>query len=72
MDQNLRTKLDSRIKSYLIEEIRKECGDDFKLIEDRIENYLVSHNLKDVKFLAKAEINLLKKRITMPSRRPGI
>jgi hypothetical protein len=72
MDHNLRAKLDGRIKSYLMEEIRKECGDDFKLIEDRIENYLVSHNLKDVKFIAKAEINLLKKRMTMPPRHPGL
>jgi hypothetical protein len=72
MDHNLRAKLDSRIKSYLIDELRKECGEDFYLIEDRIDTYLVSHNLKDAKFLAKAEINLLKKRMITPPRRTGL
>ena len=60
MDYKSRTKLDTRIKAYFIDEVRKECGEDFKLIEDRIDGYLHSNNLRDAKFLAKAEINMLK------------
>ncbi|MEJ1239829.1 hypothetical protein WBG78_16950 [Chryseolinea sp. T2] len=60
MDYKSRTKLETRIKSYFIDEVRKECGEDFKLIEDRIDSYLQSNNLKDAKFLAKAEINMIK------------
>lgn len=62
MDYNSRIKLDVRIKAFFIDEVRKECGEDFKLIEDRIENYLRTNNLRDAKFLAKADINLLKNR----------
>lgn len=60
MDAKSRMRLDTRIKTFFIEEIRRECGEDFKLIENRIESFLTSDNLKDIKFLVRAEINMLK------------
>lgn len=60
MDPKSRTRLDTRIKTFFLEEIRKECGEDFKLIEDRIDSFLTSDNLKDIKFLVRAEINMMK------------
>lgn len=62
MDDKARQKLDIRIKSFFIEQVRKDCGEDFKLIEGRIEEYLLSHSLKEARFLAKAEINIIKGR----------
>lgn len=60
MDGKSRSKLDHRIKDYLLDEIKKDCGEDFKLIEDRVESFLTSNSLKDVKFLIRAELNSLK------------
>lgn len=60
MDPKSRMRLDTRIKTFFLEEIRKECGEDFKLIEDRIDSFLTSDNLKDIKFLVRAEINMMK------------
>jgi hypothetical protein len=56
MDKAGRALLDKGIKEYLINQVKGEFGDDFNLIVHRIEYLITQHNLKDLRWTIKQEI----------------
>ena len=64
MNSKSRTDLSLRIKNFFIDEIRKACGKDFPLIEDRIHEFLNVDSLRESVFNAKGAIEQLKRRRT--------
>ena len=61
MDKAGRALLDKGIKDYLIQQVKSEFGDDFNLIVHRIEYLISQHNLKDLRWTIRQEIEEAKR-----------
>ena len=61
MDQIGRSLLDKGIKDYLIQQVKKEFGDDFRYVVHRIDHLIAHYNLKDLRWAIRREIEEAKK-----------
>lgn len=61
MDKIGRTLLDKGIRDYLITQLKTEFGEDFNLIVHRIDYLVSQHNLKDLRWTIKHEIQEAKR-----------
>lgn len=55
-----KTLLDSRVRTYLTNLIKKEFGDDFKLIEHNIDQLVERYSLKELLIIVRLEIDRIK------------
>jgi hypothetical protein len=69
MEGNERQALDSRIRNFFVQEIRKSCGKDFELIEDKIDELITVNNLRQTILAAKLRIAVLKNNMQQESQR---
>ena len=69
MEGNERQALDSRIKNYFVQEIRKSCGNDFELIEDMLDELIAVNSLRNTILAAKLRIAVLKNTMQHESQR---
>ena len=60
MSVKTRINLDKRIKVYFVDQIRKDAGEDFKLIEDRVDRLIEAGSLRDIIQCARKEIRFVK------------
>jgi hypothetical protein len=67
MNAKSRINLSLRIRSFFIDEIRKACGKDYPLIEDRIPEFLNLDSLRETLFKAKEAVEEVKRRGAMHS-----
>jgi len=58
MDTIGRALLDQGIKDYLLKQLRKEFGDDFRLVSHRVDFLISSYTLKDLRWAMRREIEL--------------
>lgn len=61
MDRVGRSLLDKGIRDYLLQQIKKEFGDDFQYVGHRIDYLIANYNLKDLRWAIKREIEDAKK-----------
>lgn len=60
MKSESKTLLDSRVRTYLTSLIKKEFGDDFKLIEHNIDQLVDRYSLKELLIIVRLEIDRIK------------
>lgn len=60
MKSESKTLLDSRVRTYLTNLIKKEFGDDFKLIEHNIDQLVERYSLKELLIIVRLEIDRIK------------
>lgn len=60
MDIRNKVLLDSRIKQYLTDRIRKEFQDDFQLIEKDFDKLVERYSLKELMIVVRLEIDKIK------------
>lgn len=61
MDQIGRSLLDKGIKDYLLQQVKKEFGDDFRYVVHRIDYLIAHYNLKDLRWAIRREIEEAKR-----------
>lgn len=61
MDQTGRSLLDKGIRDYMVQQVKKEFGDDFKYVVDHIDFLVAHYNLKDLKWAVRREIEEAKR-----------
>lgn len=61
MDQIGRSLLDKGIRDYLLQQVKKEFGDDFQYVVHRIDHLIAHYNLKDLRWAIRREIEEAKK-----------
>lgn len=60
MKSDGKTLLDIRVRKYLTDLIRKEFGEDFKLIEHDIDKLVERYSLKELLIIVRLEIDRIK------------
>jgi hypothetical protein len=61
MDRTGRELLDQGIKDYLLQQIKKEFGDDIQYVIHRIDELMARYTLKDLRWAIRREIEEAKK-----------
>ncbi|MEJ1237941.1 hypothetical protein WBG78_07430 [Chryseolinea sp. T2] len=56
MTARSRVLLDDRIKAYVIEQLKTEFQDDYRLIADKVESLIQAHTFKDLRYLLRKEL----------------
>jgi hypothetical protein len=62
MNAKSRIDLTMRIKNYFVAEIKKACGKDFPLIENRLQEFLNVDSLRESLFKAKEAVEEIKRK----------
>lgn len=61
MDHIGRSMLDKGIKDYLLQQVKKEFGDDFRYVVHRIDYLIAHYSLKDLRWAIRREIEEAKR-----------
>lgn len=61
MNQTSRKLLDQNVKNFFVRELQKEFKEDFNLVADKIEELIPGNTIKEIRFIARAELLKRKK-----------